>query len=216
MSSHSLQNRFILLLFYLLLVSGLVLVYLNPKPGLFLALHSWQSPFGDVLMQILTFLGNGLAALIVIILLLFRRIRNGLFIFLSWAVSGIMAQLLKHLVFPDHLRPVKFLSDSGVDIRTVPGVEIHLYHGFPSGHTTTAFAVWFGLALMVRNIYLKIFFLLLATAVGFSRIYLAQHFPEDVLAGAALGGLSALIFLNLTAGWKRGWLDKPLLSLIRK
>jgi undecaprenyl-diphosphatase len=68
---------------------------------------------------------------------------------------------------------------------------------FPSGHTTTAFA---GAAMLtafaIRGAPL---FYLLASAIGFSRIYVGVHWPLDVLAGAALGTLVALTSLRLLA-----------------
>jgi membrane-associated phospholipid phosphatase len=35
--------------------------------------------------------------------------------------------------------------------------------------------------------------------IGFSRLYLEKHYPSDVLAGAAVGGLVAAAVLYLNA-----------------
>ncbi len=163
-----------------------------------------------------TWLGNGLTAIIIIILVFFRRVRNGFYLLLTWAVSGILVQLLKNLVFPGHLRPVKYLGEMGMYLRTIPGIHLYSYHSFPSGHTATAFAIWFGLAFICRSLPLKITLFILAVLVGYSRIYLGQHFPEDVLGGAVLGGLAVMIFTRYVNNWKKDWLDRPLISFFRK
>ena len=56
---------------------------------------------------------------------------------------------------------------------------------FPSGHSATSFA---GAWLLSRDYPgQRPFFFLLATLVGFSRIYLGDHYPGDVVSGALSG-----------------------------
>ena len=208
-------NRIILWLFYLFLLTGLTGIYFVPKPGLFLSLYSCHTVFLNDLMKFLTLLGTGVAALVAVILVLFWKIRHGFSMALSTGISGLVTQALKIFVFPGHYRPVKYLGDMGITLDTVPGVHIHFYHSFPSGHTTTAFALWFGLSLIVRNMTLKVFLFILAIAVGYSRIYLGQHFPEDVIGGAVVGGLSAVLFIKMTDSWEKEWLNSSLITLIR-
>ena len=62
---------------------------------------------------------------------------------------------------------------------------------FPSGHTSSAFALYGFLAWHCRHLGSKLGFLVLAWGVGWSRVYLAQHFLADVLAGAMLGSFLA-------------------------
>jgi membrane-associated phospholipid phosphatase len=60
----------------------------------------------------------------------------------------------------------------------------HLYHSFPSGHTTTIMGLVFGLWIIIPRY--RWLFLCLGVAVGISRILLFQHYVSDVLTAAYL------------------------------
>lgn len=70
-----------------------------------------------------------------------------------------------------------------------------LSHGdrgsFPSLHASGAFAVAMALLFERRDRY-AFFFVLAATAIAWSRVFLGLHFPTDVAAGAVFGSLAAL------------------------
>ena len=74
------------------------------------------------------------------------------------------------------------------------GVEISEYHSFPSGHSTSAFALFFCLSLLAKNHYVKVFTALCAIAVAYSRVYLSQHFLQDIIAGSFVGISVGFIF----------------------
>ena len=66
-------------------------------------------------------------------------------------------------------------------------------YSFPSGHTAAAFVT-----ASILTVYDPLFCqpaFIWAALVGISRIYLGVHFPTDVLAGLALGLLSAQVAL---------------------
>ncbi len=67
----------------------------------------------------------------------------------------------------------------------------HKYHGFPSGHTATAFGA--GTAAAVACPPIAVPALAAAGAVGWSRLYLKQHHPTDILIGATLGLLAGTV-----------------------
>ncbi len=66
---------------------------------------------------------------------------------------------------------------------------------FPSGHSATAFAGAWLFSCYFRK--LRPLFYTIASLVAFSRIYLGDHYPGDVVSGSALGTLFAMIFKRL-------------------
>jgi undecaprenyl-diphosphatase len=62
---------------------------------------------------------------------------------------------------------------------------------FPSDHATGAYAIAF--AILLRHRKAGVVALILATLVGVSRVALGTHYPTDVLGGAAVGALAALL-----------------------
>jgi membrane-associated phospholipid phosphatase len=167
-------------------------------------------------MNFFTLFGDGLFMVIVGLLLFFKRIRYGMIIVSSFIASSLLVQILKRFAFPDYKRPVAWFHDLGIEIYRIGGVDYHSAFSFPSGHTTTAFALFFGLAFFVKNTGLKILFLIMAIITGFSRIYLSQHFLGDVLAGSVLGIVSALVMETLFEKCKSEWMDENIITLIRK
>lgn len=80
---------------------------------------------------------------------------------------------------------------------------INYYHfekdsSFPSGHTSNAFATATTLSLTFKKWYVTVPAYLWAASAGYSRLYLGQHYPTDVLAGAAVGVGSAFLSRWLT------------------
>ena len=59
-------------------------------------------------------------------------------------------------------------------------------YSFPSGHTQTAFGTFGAIAATTKRKWLMAVSVALAVTVGFSRMYLGVHTPEDVLVGAAM------------------------------
>ena len=63
-------------------------------------------------------------------------------------------------------------------------------HSFPSGHTINSMVA--AVALFLNNKKIGIPAVILATLIGFSRLYLFVHFPTDVLAGIIIAILVAI------------------------
>ena len=132
-----------------------------------------------------TMLGDGCVVLLLFLVLLFRRrYLQGVHIIVAFLSSGAVAQLIKQ--FTHMPRPKVYLHHEQYN-QFVEGVTRGGWSSFPSGHTATAFAVATILALYTSNKWVSLLYLSLAIGVGYSRIYLGQHFLEDVLAGSIIG-----------------------------
>jgi undecaprenyl-diphosphatase len=62
---------------------------------------------------------------------------------------------------------------------------------FPSDHATGAYAIAF--AILLRHRKAGVVALVLATLIAVSRVGLGTHYPTDILGGAAVGALAALL-----------------------
>jgi membrane-associated phospholipid phosphatase len=134
---------------------------------------------------------------------------------LTGTLAGLMAQFFKRILFPGIKRPfIIFKEIPGFYI--VQGVDMHSSFSFPSGHSATIFAVCLILAAMSRNKILKIILFLMALIVGFSRVYLSQHFLIDFYAGSFLGILSVLIVVGFLDQRKAAWLDNSITEVIQR
>lgn len=70
-------------------------------------------------------------------------------------------------------------------------IDKNVGNSFPSDHTMVFFSVCVSIAL-IRRKYWPVW-VLLALAVGISRIWVGVHYPVDIIVGALLGSGSALL-----------------------
>ncbi len=67
-------------------------------------------------------------------------------------------------------------------------------YSFPSGHTASSFSIAFLIAQFYPMLAFQVLAYTAASLIGFSRIYLGEHYPSDVLFGAALGtGITVIL-----------------------
>ncbi len=206
------KYRFGFLLYDLVLLTGIILVLSIPKLELHLLINSSHSSFQDWFFKTITLLGDGWFAVIFSLVFLLIRFRYFFMLILSFSISGLLAQFFKHIVFPSMQRPSAFL-DKMPELSLVPGCDLYQAFSFPSGHTTTAFAVILLAGFIINRKSGFLTAMTLAMLTGFSRVYISQHFLIDVLAGSVLGTLSALFFYWYFRKLKPAWLDLSLLNV---
>ena len=170
---------------------GLFAVAFTGRPELHAAINASLPVACDPLFRYGTHLADGLVPTgIAVVLLLTSTWRRFLMLGLSTAISALVVQFLKRNVFGDMLRPVEHLS-SMPELRLIDGVELNHHFSFPSGHSTAAYAMCLALAVLSGRVRWAGWLAVGAAFMAFSRVYLSQHFTEDILAGAFLGTVTA-------------------------
>lgn len=142
----------------------------------------------------LSLLGNGWASFALalpLIIIAPRILYAGLF---AGLFTSLLAKPVK-LIF-NTPRPAGLLDPNSFHI-----IGDHLHQAaMPSGHTTTAFAIFTAIYLsinpQIRSRYSWIFIFPILT--GISRIAVGAHWPEDVLVGTTLGIFSGILGATLS------------------
>ena len=186
------RNAVLFSLVLAIIIAVFVLIY--GKNESFLVINKYNSPAFDYIFRFWTYLGDGIIWVpLFVYVLLFRR-DFLIAVIAGVIISTILSQGLKNYVFPEDMRPIVVLTEK---VRTIPGYVINRVHSFPSGHTSTAFTLALLMAFIVRGNFWVFFFPLVAFFVGYSRVYLAQHFVTDVFAGIFIGVISSWLSLLL-------------------
>ncbi len=194
------RPRYYYILFIPFMIAGLFVCLFTQKGPLFLWMNSYYSSATDQVFLWITWLGQGITFLLVSLLVLFFHRGNGILGLVCFGVSSLLAQLFKKVVFTGFNRPTHYF-DPDVNLHLVEGIKHHAYHSFPSGHSASVFAMALFLTLVVKNKKWGFVFAGIAIITAYSRVYLAQHFFEDIYAGAFLGFISTILVFLLMEKW---------------
>lgn len=132
------------------------------------------------IMKAITTAGNGgmIWIALCVILICFKKTRR---IGIAAAISLALVGLLNNdIIKPIVERPRPFQQQELELLIAAPGG-----FSFPSGHTSSSFAV--ATAVFLKDKKIGIPALILAALMGFSRLYFFVHFPSDVFVGMLEG-----------------------------
>ena len=104
----------------------------------------------------------------------------------------------------------------------VEGVKMIYWYSFPSGHTTSFFALALVASILLTRLpriprrsraLVQILLFGLAALGAYSRIYLSQHFARDVFAGVVVGVCITLLCYAIFSRYEdKKWYNYRLLS----
>lgn len=148
-----------------------------------------------VIMTIITALGNyGFIWIVIaaLFIIMNKTRKMGLIMSISLFVDFITVNvIIKPLI--DRARPFEV----DLDILKNIIIELPTDASFPSGHTAAAFAAATSVFCCDRRY--GIVMLILATIMGFSRLYFAVHFPTDVIGGLFIGVIIGIISYKISS-----------------
>ncbi|HEY0245177.1 MAG TPA: phosphatase PAP2 family protein [Mucilaginibacter sp.] len=201
---------------YVILACICLFIKLNfTKDEIYFAVNSRHTNWQDVVAPYVTDIGNGWTTVAISAIMLLFSYRKAFLLASSYVMTGlIFAQIVKFMVKAP--RPKLYFANRLKGIYFVKGTEQLSFHSFPSGHTVTAFSTAIVILYLLKNKSWGLLLLLVAVCVGYSRMYLSQHFFEDVTIGSGLGVIVTVFWLKWidskqflhTAKWNRGLLKK--------
>ena len=189
--------NWLLIPYLVILCICLIIKLVFTREEIYFTVNGLNSPLADFLAPFATDLGNGWTAIAISAILALFSYRKAFILATAYGVTSISAQILKFIF--DAPRPILYFKVQLARIHFVRGVDMLRVHSFPSGHTVTAFTMAVIFTYWSKNKAWGPVFLLIAFIVGYSRMYLSEHFFEDVTAGSVIGVILTVIWLY--------WLD---------
>jgi len=120
------------------------------------------------------------------------------FVFVAVAVPSLFVMVIKRVI--GRARP---LRGDGSDFTFDPLAFHHDHTSLPSGHSTTAFAAAVALGALFPRA--RVWFWACACVIALSRVVITTHYPSDVIAGAVIGGVGALLVRTWFAARRLGF-----------
>lgn len=207
-----------LALYVLFFISLLIIVLCTEQADLHLSLTTlWNGTAQDIFFKYITELGASVP-FFVSVLLLFYRVGDAVVVLVAQLATSLVVYPIKSLVAAP--RPSLLFSTNFPDVvlHKVDGVTtLYQMNSFPSGHTAAVFSLMLCLTLIFnKKTWLSPIFFVLAVLTAYSRVYLSQHFAEDVLAGSAIGVAMTLLIFMFYKRKTYVWEEKTLIELCRR
>jgi membrane-associated phospholipid phosphatase len=220
------KNKLYFILYFVFLIVSACILTIYSKAEIHIAINQVHNSFFDVFFHFYTYLGDDTVLITFTLILFFIRYRLAFILASANIGASILLQWLKRVPFTDFPRPLLYFKEyyeGTYNLYLVPGENVGIWYPFPSGHTKAAFMLFTFLVLLLlseKRGFLKIFgstvFFCLALLVGYSRMYLSQHFFMDVVGGSFIGLLFTLIAYYYFNKIDKKWLDESLMSKLKK
>ncbi|MFT5725329.1 MAG: membrane-associated phospholipid phosphatase [Bacteroidia bacterium] len=193
---------------------GVVIALITEKGDTILYLNNWYNSFTVPVFSFFTRMGEAAGFLVPFLyFLIFKPVKFQLGHLLVGLTTLILVYFFKHVVYPDSIRPIVFFEQLNIDLLNRSDITLNRKFSFPSGHTAAGFAYFFYAALCADKRVFTMVFFSTALLIGVSRIFLAQHFVLDVLAGSTLGVAIATVvyfYVIYKSSFSSPFLDKKL------
>ncbi|MFN3299146.1 MAG: phosphatase PAP2 family protein [Sediminibacterium sp.] len=191
------------------IATGTILIlfsFLGGKEDLFLLLNHDLGSSADFFFKYFTHAGDGIFWVPVALYFIFYKRKLLPLILSSIILSTLLVQTGKKIIYPNEARPTAAIESTlQSPIHIVKGVTVHSNNSFPSGHTTTAFSLFLLGCLLLPYTYFWLIGFTAALLAGYSRIYLAQHFPLDVGAGIICAYITVYLSLQIQKVFNKKW-----------
>jgi undecaprenyl-diphosphatase len=158
-------------------------------------------PIGLVLLTIAALASPALPRLSQLVVVAFT-VRLG-FVFAAIALPGLFVTIVKRLI--GRARP--FIGGDADPFLYLPFVWKPEYASLPSGHATNVFAALIAVGLVWPR--LRAIMLVYALIIAASRVIVLAHHPSDVIAGAVVGVVGALMVRDWFAARRLGFAIAP-------
>jgi membrane-associated phospholipid phosphatase len=176
----------------LTIIGGLLLIATSAFFGripMFLFLNTDGGAFVDQFFKWATWGAEGWVWIPYLAVVVFWLKKDFKLIVLNFLLSTLITQIPKKFIWGTISRPIA----SGIpldEIHTVPGVVMHSWNSFPSGHTATAFTLLLLTVYLFPTKWTFAIGVIYAIICSYSRVYLGQHFPMDLGGGMLVAVVS--------------------------
>ena len=183
------------LLFFAALHMLLLPIAFAERGRLELPFNLFVAPELFPIFNVITFLSDGWFTLVIFGLIWVISAKKKLFIkselihfLIVSLLMGVGIYVLKQLIFSDVIRPIAYFTPlpQGWNPDDFP-LTFHRFCSFPSGHSASAATFGFFLMRYVQQPYKRILLYAAILVLGYTRVYLFQHFVADVFAGVLFG-----------------------------
>lgn len=174
-----------------------------------LVIEGWRTGLLDVLFPLVTDIGSGYGYLVILSVAFWcvnKGVGRGLsFAYLSAATLNFWLKDIWCIPRPDDPALESVWQSAGIARRLMP-LRHEVTPSFPSNHAQSAMVAWGFLAARMGRAWFWAVALAIIALISFSRLYVGVHFPQDAIAGLAIGIAYLAIWLA-AAPRAQAWLS---------